>query len=110
MRSVYPASWPGHSPWNTAVNALTPGHPRLVSRLCKSWMPGTSPGHDERCLLPPLHRPFELGLRRAFRPHQLILLRLELDQISRGENVLAGLVVLHAAIAHHQLLGLKVGR
>src|SRR6266568_6795085 len=35
----------GHSPSKTGVNALMPGHPRLVyNRVRKAWMPGTSPG------------------------------------------------------------------
>ena len=34
----------GHSLLKTGVNALMPGHPRLVFSTAKSWMPGSSPG------------------------------------------------------------------
>ena len=43
------------------------------------------------------------------RPDQLIFLALELDEVGRGEDVLPGLVELHAVVAHHQLVGLEVG-
>ncbi len=44
------------------------------------------------------------------RPHQLVGLVLELDQVGGGEHVLAGGVELDAVIAHHQLFGLEIGR
>jgi hypothetical protein len=36
----------GHSPAKTGVNALAPGHPRLV--FTKPWMPGIKPGMTEK--------------------------------------------------------------
>src|SRR4051794_28091135 len=67
-------------------------------------LPGGAPA-----LLPRLHRPFQFGGRRAVGPDQLVGLILELDQVGRGQNVLAGLVELDALIAHHQLLRLEIG-
>src|SRR5881396_3040202 len=94
-----PSSSPPTTTWRRSITAPSREEPRARWR---EMPPAQS--------LPPLHRPFELGLRRAVRPHQLVLLGLELDQVGRGEDVLAGLVVFDAAIAHHQLVGLEVGR
>src|SRR5262249_49526642 len=64
---------------------------------------------QHRLLLPAFHGPFQLGAGCIVRPDQLILLALELDQVSGGKDVLAGRIELDAVVAHHQLLGLQVG-
>src|SRR5579884_55835 len=61
-------------------------------------------------LMPALHRQFELGGGAVFRPDRHVLLTLQLDQIRRRQDVLAGRVELHAVIAHDELIGLEVGR
>jgi hypothetical protein len=44
-----------------------------------------------------------------YRPHWLVLLAFELDQIGRGQHILPRLVIFHAAIAHHDLLRFEIG-
>src|SRR5258708_37645939 len=49
-RNVSSASWPGIRPKDGVASACQcPGHPRffLCNAVLRTWMPGTSPGHDE---------------------------------------------------------------
>ena len=59
---------------------------------------------------PARHWPFQLGIRRLRWPDQVVIFSVQLDQISRGQNVLPGLIELDALIAHHQLVGFEIGR